>query len=57
VSFLLEYDAGTENLGVLAGKLDGYAVLAAGLAWQEQPGPVLLFCFGTPRREQAARGS
>jgi hypothetical protein len=55
VSFLLEYDAGTENLGVLAGKLDGYAVLAAGLAWQGQPCPVLLFCFGTPRREQAAR--
>jgi hypothetical protein len=55
VSFLLEYDAGTENLGVLAGKLDGYAVLAAGLAWQDQPCPVLLFCFGTPRREQAAR--
>jgi hypothetical protein len=55
VSFLLEYDAGTENLGVLAGKLDGYAVLAAGLAWQGQPCPVLLFCFGTPCREQAAR--
>jgi hypothetical protein len=40
---------------VLAGKLDGYAVLAAGLAWHEQPCPVLLFCFGSPRREQAAR--
>jgi len=47
VSFLLEYDAGTKNLGVLAGKLDGYAVLAAGLAWHDQPCPVLLFCFGT----------
>jgi hypothetical protein len=55
VSFLLEYDAGTENLGVLAGKLDGYAVLAAGLAWQGQRCPVLLFCFASPRREQAAR--
>ena len=40
---------------VLAGKLDGYAVLAAGLAWHDQPCPVLLFCFGSPRREQAAR--
>ncbi len=55
VSFLLEYDTGTEHLGVLAGKLDGYAVLAAGLAWHDQPCPVLLFCFGSPRREQAAR--
>jgi hypothetical protein len=55
VSFLLEYDTGTEHLAVLAGKLDGYGVLAAGLAWHEQPGPVLLFCFGSPRREQAAR--
>ena len=55
MSFLLEYDAGTENLGVLAGKLDGYTVLAAGLAWHDQPCPVLLFCFGSPRREQAAR--
>jgi hypothetical protein len=55
VSFLLEYDTGTEPLGVLAAKLDGYAVLAGGLAWHEQPCPVLLFCFGSPRREQAAR--
>jgi hypothetical protein len=54
-SFLLEYDTGTEHLGVLAGKLDGYQVLAAGLAWHEQVCPVLLFCFGSPRREQAAR--
>jgi len=54
-SFLLEYDVGTENLAVLAAKLDGYAVLAAGLAWHGQPCPVLLFCFGSPRREQAAR--
>ena len=30
-SFLLEYDTGTEHLPVLAGKLDGYQVLAAGL--------------------------
>jgi hypothetical protein len=55
VSFLLEYDTGTEHLGVLAGKLDGYRVLAAGLAWHGEPGPVLLFCFDSPRREQSAR--
>jgi hypothetical protein len=55
VSFLLEYDTGTEHLPVLAGKLDGYYVLAAGLAWHGVPGPVLVFCFGSPRREQAAR--
>jgi hypothetical protein len=55
VSFLLEYDTGTEHLGVLVAKLDGYYVLAAGLAWYEQACPILLFCFGSPRREQAAR--
>jgi hypothetical protein len=55
VSFLLEFDAGMEHLPVLAAKLDGYVVLAAGLAWHGQPRPVLLFCFGSPRREQAAR--
>ncbi len=55
VSFLLEYDTGTEHLGVLAGKLDGYYVLAAGLAWHGEVCPVLLFCFGSPRREQTAR--
>ena len=46
---------GTEHLAVLADKLDGYAVLACGLAWHDQPCPVLLFCFGSARREQAAR--
>ena len=55
VSFLLEYDTGTEHLPVLADKLDGYYVLAAGLAWHGEPCPVLVFCFGSPRREQAAR--
>jgi hypothetical protein len=55
VRFLLEYDAGTENLSVLAGKLDGYQALAAGLAWHGQPCPVVLFCFASPRREQSAR--
>jgi hypothetical protein len=54
-SFLLEYDQGTEHLPVLAGKLDGYQVLADGLAWHDQVCPVLLFCFGSPRREHAAR--
>jgi Replication-relaxation len=54
-SFLLEYDTGTEHLPVLAAKLDGYQVLAAGLAWHGEPCPVLVFCFGSPRREQAAR--
>lgn len=55
-SFLLEYDTGTEHLPVLAGKLDGYHVLAASLAWYTQPCPVLLFCFAAaPRREQSAR--
>lgn len=55
MSFLLEYDTGTEHLPVLAGKLDGYQVLAARLAWHRQVCPVLLFCFGSPPREQAAR--
>ncbi len=55
VTFLLEYDGGTEHLPVLAAKLDGYQVLAANLAWHEHLCPVLLFCFSSPRREQAAR--
>jgi hypothetical protein len=55
VTFLLEYDTGTEHLPVLAAKLGGYRVLAANLAWHEHPCPVLLVCFGSPRREQAAR--
>ena len=54
-SFLLEYDTGTEHLPVLAGKLEGYHVLAANLAWRDQLCPALLFCFGSPRPEQAAR--
>lgn len=55
VSFLLEYDTGTEHLPVLVGKLDGYALLASVLADAGQAAPPLLFCFGSPRREQAAR--
>jgi hypothetical protein len=51
VDFFLEYDRGTEDLGRLAGKLDGYAELAAasGIAT-----PVLLWLPG-PSREAAVR--
>jgi len=55
VSFLLEYDLGTEHLAVLAAKLDGYVLLASVLADAGRAAPPLLFCFGSPRREQAAR--
>jgi hypothetical protein len=55
VRFLLEYDTGSENLPALAGKLDGYQALASALAWNDQMCPVVLFCFTSPRREQAAR--
>jgi hypothetical protein len=55
VSFLLEYDTGTEHLPVLAAKLDGYALLASVLADAGQAAPPLLFRFGSPRREQGAR--
>jgi Replication-relaxation len=55
VSFLLEFDTGTEHLPVLADKLDGYALLASVLAEAGQAAPPLLFCFGSPRREQGAR--
>jgi len=55
VSFLLEFDLGTEHLSVLAAKLDGYALLASVLADAGQAAPPLLFCFGSPRREQSAR--
>ncbi len=57
VCFLLEYDTGTEHLPVLADKLDGYALLASVLADAGQAAPLLLFCFGSLRREQAARGA
>jgi hypothetical protein len=56
VSFLLEYDTGTEHLPMLSGKLDGYALLTSVLAnHARQAALPLLFCFGSPRREQAAR--
>ena len=54
-SFLLEYDTALSTCRVLADKLEGYQVVAAGLAWHGQVCPVLLFSFGSPRREQAAR--
>lgn len=50
MSFLLEYDTGTEDLARLADKLDGYAVLASALADAGRTAPPLLFCFGSPRR-------
>lgn len=55
VTFVLEFDTGSENLPRLAGKLEDYGRLAAGLAEVEQVCPPLLFCFPGPRREQAAR--
>jgi hypothetical protein len=55
VTFLLEFDTGSEHLPRLAGKLEDYGRLAAGLAEVEQVCPPLLFCFPGPRREQAAR--
>jgi hypothetical protein len=55
VTFLLEYDTGSENLPRLAGKLDAYGHLAQGLATAGRICPPLLFCFPSPRREQAAR--
>jgi hypothetical protein len=55
VTFLLEYDTGTEHLPVLADKLGGYTLLASALANQGLIAPPLLFCFSSPRREQAAR--
>ncbi len=51
VDFFLEYDRGTEDLGRLAGKLDGYAELAAATRIAT---PVLLWLPG-PSRETAAR--
>jgi len=55
VTFVLEYDTGSENLARLAEKLDDYGRLAEGLAQSEQKCPPIVFCFGGPRREQAAR--
>jgi len=49
--FLLEYDNGTERLERLAGKLGGYARLAAAAGHPNW----VLFTFPTPRREHEAR--
>ena len=51
IPFLLEYDNGTERLERLAGKLDGYARLAAAAGHPNW----VLFTFPTPRREHDAR--
>jgi Replication-relaxation len=55
IAFMLEYDTGSEHLGQVAGKLDGYARLAEVMSRYHQSVPLLLFCFLTPRREQTAR--
>jgi hypothetical protein len=55
VTFLLEYDNGSEHLPQLTAKLGGYSGLAKALATLGHVCPLLLFCFPTPRREQAAR--
>jgi len=49
--FLLEYDNGTERIERLAGKLDGYARLAAAAGHPNW----VLFSFESPRRERDAR--
>ena len=49
--FLLEYDNGTERLERLAGKLPGYADLAAAAGHPNW----VLFSFPSPRRERDAR--
>lgn len=57
VTFMLEYDTGSEHLPQLAGKLAGYGRLAQAMADVDHACPLLLFCFPGPRREQAARGA
>jgi len=55
VTFMLEYDTGSEHLPQLTGKLPGYGQFAKTLADADLTCPPLLFCFPGPRREQAAR--
>ena len=55
VTFMLEYDTGSEHLPQLGGKLAGYSRLAQAMADVDHLCPVQLFCFPGPRREQAAR--
>jgi len=57
VTFLLEFDTGSENLAQVAGKLEGYGRMAEGLADAELACPPLLFRFPGPRRELAARAA
>jgi hypothetical protein len=52
IAFLLEYDAGTEHLPQLTGKLPGYAEHARHNSAFTMP---ILFCFPTARRERTAR--
>jgi Replication-relaxation len=54
-TFALEYDTGSEHLPQLTAKLPGYGRLAKAMADLDQACPLLLFCFPTSRREQAAR--
>jgi Replication-relaxation len=54
-TFMLEYDTGSEHLPQLTAKLPGYTRLAKAMADLDHICPLLLFCFPTPRREQAAR--
>ena len=54
-TFLLEHDAGSEHLPQLTAKLANYGRLAQAMAGMGRTCPLLLFCFPTPRQEQAAR--
>ena len=54
-TFVLEYDTRSEHLPQLTAKLPGYSKLAKALADADLTCPLLLFCFPSPRRKQAAR--
>lgn len=56
-AFFLEYDTGSEHLAQLGGKLPGYGDAAKHMADRDATCPLLLFCFPTARREQAARSA
>jgi hypothetical protein len=57
ITFLLEYDTGSEHLPRLAAKLEHYAHLATDSSYErrERITLPLLFCFPSARREQSAR--